>query len=165
MLLLTHLRSWERPAELLSLALLGCTEAHLFGKFPRREAIQMIAVLIVLTLAAAAISIWFYDSSDDGRNYHADAILGLLHGVNPIYGQFSGAEPMWSNHYPKATWYFAAVVIHLFDNYQLGKIYNFLLIFAAMAFAVGFFRREGLGARSPWCLASSRPSARSRSRR
>jgi hypothetical protein len=86
-------------------------------------------------------------------NYHADAILGLLHGVNPIYGQFSGAEPMWSNHYPKATWYFA------------GKIYNFLLIFAAMAFAVGFFRREGLGARSPWCLASSRPSARSRSRR
>jgi len=144
-LLLTHLQSWELPAELLSLVLLACTAASLFRRLPHSEAIQVIAVLIALILAAAAISVWFYDSSDDGRNYHADAILGLLRGVNPIYGQFRGAEPVWSNHYPKATWYFAAVVIHLFHNYQLGKIYNFLLIFAAMAFAVRFFRWQGLG--------------------
>jgi len=153
-LLLVHLRSWLLPAELLSLALLGCTAAYLFRGLSRREAIQIAAVLLVAILAAAAISVRLYDSSADGRAYDTDAILGLLRGINPIYAQFPAVEPLWSNHYPKATWYFAAVVIHTFHSFQLGKIYNLLLIFAALAYALKFFRQEGFTARTSTVLAA-----------
>jgi hypothetical protein len=153
-LLLTHLQSWTLPAELLSLVLLGCTAVYLFRGFSRREGTQIAAVLLVLMVAAATISVRLYDSSADGRAYDTDAILGLLHGINPIYAQFPAVEPLWSNHYPKATWYFAAVVIHTFHNFQLGKIYNFLLIFAALAYALKFFRQEGFSARTSTVLAA-----------
>ncbi len=147
-LLLTHLQSWQLPAGALSVVILGLAGIFLFRGLSRRGALQIAVLVLLSILGAAAVSIRFYDSSVDGRGYHTDAILGLLRGINPIYAQFPAVEPVWSNHYPKGAWYFAAVVIHLFHNYQLGKIYTFLLIFAAAAYAVKFFRQEGFSPRT-----------------
>ncbi len=85
----------------------------------------------------------FYDVAYDSRWYHTDEIMGLVHGVNPIYRQFSAPIPIFSNHYPKATEYFAALVIQTFHNFQVAKIYNLLLVFAVAAYSAEFFRRAG----------------------
>jgi hypothetical protein len=106
---------------------------------------SILILLIILSLSSLA-SVFFYDTATDGRWYHADAILGLLHGINPINSQIPAIIPVYANHYPKASWYFAAFVIHCFHLYQLGKIYNFLLIFACGLYAYDFFRRYGIRA-------------------
>jgi hypothetical protein len=43
--------------------------------------------------------------------------------------------------------YFSALVIHNFHYFQLGKIYNFLLMFASASYAGVFFRRLGIKGR------------------
>jgi hypothetical protein len=128
----------------LSVALLILLWIFLFRKLARGQSLLLAAVVIGLVVLVGILSLAVYDSTGDGRWYHEDAILGMLHGVNPVYEQIP-AEPMvWANHYPKASWYFSALVIHLFGNYQLGKIYNFLLILACAAYAWSFFRRMGV---------------------
>ena len=143
-LLLMGMRSWWTPASVLTVAMLAILWHVLFRSLSRTEALRLAALVLGSILLAAAVSIFIYDVSWDGRSYHADAIMGMLDGVNPIYSPIPAVVPVYANHYPKATWYFAALVIHLFHNYQLGKIYTFLLMFACAAYAASFFRRQGL---------------------
>jgi hypothetical protein len=143
-LLLAGIRAWWIPAEVVSLALLALLWRFLFRNLSRKQTLLLIAIVLGSILGAAVVSVFCYDMSFDGRWYHADAILALLHGVNPVYTRISAPHPLWANHYPKATWYFAALTIHAFHNYQLGKIYNFLLMLACGAYAWSFFRRHGL---------------------
>lgn len=143
-LLLIGVRAWWIPAEACSAFLLALLWFFLFRRLSRQESLLLGTLVLCSICLAAWFSVFFYDMSFDGRWYHTDAILGLLRGVNPIYQQFSAPNVIFANHYPKATWYFAALVIHTFHNFQLGKIYNPLLIFASAAYAAHFFRQLGL---------------------
>jgi hypothetical protein len=116
----------------------------LFHTITYREKWAIFCLLFSTIVIGSCFSLFFYDASTDGRWYHADAILGLLHDINPIYAQFPADQPVWSNHYPKATWYFAALLIHASGCYQIGKVYNFLLMFACAFYGADFFRRLGV---------------------
>ena len=144
-LLLTGIRNWGLPAGLLCLVLLIALWHYLFRDLPRRDRWLLSGLIVACVLLAALFSVCIFDSSCDGRWYHADAVLGLLHGANPVYGQMPAiSEPLWVNHYPKAFEYFAALVIHVVRLYQLGKIYHLLLIFSVAAYAGDFFVRQRL---------------------
>ena len=127
-----------------SMTLLALLSRNLFGRLSRQETLLLIAVVLGAIGVCGALSMYFYDGSADGRWYHADAILGLLHGANPIYGVIPATQPVWANHYPKGAWYFSALIIHSFHSYQLGKVYNFLLVLSSGLYAADFFRKSGL---------------------
>jgi len=97
----------------------------------------LLAVIICISYYLSGI---FYDNTWDSRAYHADGILLLLKGVNPFYEKMQGFDDLWTNHYPKMTWYFASLIIHLTDNYNIGKILNFLLVFSVFSYVFAFFR-------------------------
>ena len=155
LMLLARVGSIWVPACIAVVVLLAVLWRFLFQSLSRGESLLLGAVVAGSILVAAAVSVFFYDMSGDGRFYHADAIIALLKGVNPIYAPIPAPSPLWSNHYPKATWYFAAFVIHTFHNFQLGKIYTFLLAFACAAYVGDFFRRLGLNDKYSAALAAA----------
>jgi len=146
--------SWATPAAFTAVAVFLLLCIVLFRRLRRKELILIAALTLLLLLVSAAGCIFIKDTSFDGRWYHADAVLALLRGIDPLYRQIPSpsGRPLYSNHYPKATWYFAALTIHLFNQYQLGKIYNPLLILASTCYAFVFFGRFGMRGSYRWLL-------------
>lgn len=141
-LLLAKVESWWIPSLVLSLGLLAVFAYALLKPYPRTVVIRTIVVLLGAILIAAIACLYLYDTMHDSRGYHADAILALLHNINPLYQHIPEIRPLNANHFPKATWYFAAFVIHWVGHYQVGKIYNFLLMFACFAYSKYFFEER-----------------------
>lgn len=106
---------------------------------------RIIAALLLAGMVAKALFVasLFYDDTSDSTAYHADGILQLLQGINPIYEWMHGLDDVWTNHYPKATWYLASLIIHLTGNYNLGKFYDLILLYAVFAYVFSFTRRRG----------------------
>jgi hypothetical protein len=85
-----------------------------------------------------------------------DAVLALLRGIDPLYRGNSVSAP--------GTNYFIPITIlrqhgtsppsrsTLFNQYQLGKIYNPLLILASTCYAFVFFGRFGMRGSYRWLL-------------
>jgi hypothetical protein len=146
--------SWATPAAFTAVAVFSLLCFVLFRDLQRKELILIAALTLLLVLVSAAGCIFIKDTSFDGRWYHADAILALLRGIDPLYQQIPSpsGHPLYSNHYPKATWYFAALTIHTFHEYQLGKLYNPLLILASTCYAFVFFGRFGMRGSYRWLL-------------
>jgi len=154
-LLLLNLSSRYSAGAVAVAILLGLLWRFLFRDLSRREFSLLLAGTLACILLAAMFSIFFYDTMSDSRAYHSDAILALLHGSNPVYGLMPAIVVIPANYYPKGTWYFAALVIHAFGNFQLGKIYNFLLMFSCFAYAGSSFYRWGLRGRSLFPVAAA----------
>ncbi len=116
------------------------------------------AVLIVLAATAAALGISnaVLDLSWDGLGYHQPAIDDLRHGLNPVYERFTR---IYNEHYPKATWYFGATVYHALHDIQFAKVYQFVLLFAALCYGQHVFRRQSLPVRLLAALACLNPVA------
>jgi hypothetical protein len=142
--LLLDVPQWWIWISVLSVSALAFVGIYLNRKLSRRDAFLILSIVIGCVAAAAVVCVYIYDVSSDGRGYHTDAVLAILQRINPIYRQIPSPEPIFVNHYPKATWYFAAFVVRFFRVYQLGKIYNFLLMVACLAYARSFFQRQGL---------------------
>jgi hypothetical protein len=147
--------SWATPAALTAVAAFLLLCFFLFRDLERKELILIAALTLLLVLVSAAGCIFIKDTSFDGRWYHASAILALLRGIDPLYEVIPtqlGNQLLYANHYPKATWYFAALTIHTFHEYQLGKLYNPLLILASAFYAFVFFGRFGMRRSYRWLL-------------
>lgn len=87
----------------------------------------VLGVFACSVLLAALASAFIYDAvAWDGITYHSEATLGLLHGINPIYSAFDGNFPLWTNHYPKTMWYFAAALGRRISSIRDGKVLQFL---------------------------------------
>lgn len=110
----------------------------------RSAFIKIIAVLLLVIgiEKALVIASLFYDMSWDSMSYHADAIMLLLKDNNPMYQAMHGFDDSWTNSYPKATWYFASLIIHATGNYNLGKAYNLFLLYAAASYVFSFLKRR-----------------------
>ena len=138
----TSLFKWQLP-----IAVAFATPLALLGLLKQQSTpVKIAALLAFLCMAGSALALAgsFYDVSWDGRAYHADAILLLLQDVNPLYEHMRGFDDLWTNNYPKISWYFAAITTHATGNYNFGKSYNLLLAYAAAAYAFHFFRERGL---------------------
>ena len=133
---------WQLPVlagALVPLVSLKCLEGKSLSA-------KMLAVALFICAVAKAVFVasLYYDTSADSMAYHADAILQLLQGINPAYEWMHGFDDSWVNAYPKATWIFAALVTHLTGNYNMGKCYNLLLIYAVLAYVFSFLKARGI---------------------
>ena len=140
LLLLRVPRPWVEAQVVLVATLFGLYRIYLRGLSPLKKWIVLGAFAFSVSLALLAAGL-LHDVSWDGNTYHSEAILGLLDGTNPIYNAFGGTFQLFTNHYPKVEWYFAAAMGGAFHLFELGKSYNFLLIFACGAYSWRFFRR------------------------
>ena len=114
----------------------------LLKPYSSRLQLSALALLIILIMTAFLVASLFYDLTWDSRAYHSDAILLLLAGNNPFYESMHGFDDLWTNHYPKITWYFAAVLIHSLGNYNLGKSYHLILLFAVFFYLFAWLKQR-----------------------
>jgi hypothetical protein len=153
-LLLLRIRTPWIEAQLgLGVALLGLFWIYLRG-LPKSRLSVVLAVFSVPILVAAFAASYIYDVGWDGITYHSEAILGLLNGINPIYKSFEGNFPLWTDHYPKTEWYFAASIGGAFHLFEIGKSYNFFLLYACGFYSWRFFRGLRLDRTAALLLAS-----------
>jgi hypothetical protein len=91
--------------------------------------ILSVIIFTAAVLVTPFISAFFYDISWDGIAYHQETIIQLKNGWNPFYTHLSDDIDylIWSNHYPKFTWIYAANYFSLFDNIESGKTYTVIL--------------------------------------
>ena len=101
-------------------------------------------ISIIIAILITILSTYFigktYDTTCDGNFYHKPAIGLIKEGWNPLYessadfckendneiqdkGQF-----LWMDHYPKATWNFAASIYAITNNIESGKVIIVLLM-------------------------------------
>ena len=108
---------------------------------------------------------YIIESSSDGLAYHEPVVRRIANGFNPVYdGYMYLRRPpdLWSDaatYYPKAIWYFGAVLTAAFGDIQTGKVYNLLLIFAALFFVLGATKKEHISKRVLWLIACLNPVA------
>jgi hypothetical protein len=154
LLLLVHVPTPWMPAQAGLLAVL----AGLYWIFLRRLSVaqkfKVLGVFIGSSLLVLLAAGFLYDVGWDGITYHSEAILGLLHGVNPIYATFDGNFSLFTNHYPKTEWYFAAAIGGAFHRFELGKSYDLFLILACFVYSWRFFRSLRLDRPSSLLLAA-----------
>lgn len=103
-----------------------------------------IILLIVIVILASKT----YDLTWDGNTYHKTAIGSLKNGWNPVYEDVENftqdkgnvinidkneKNMLWINHYPKASWIFAANIYYMTNNIESAKVLGCLMIFIAFS--------------------------------
>jgi len=118
-----------------------------------------------ILIACHVYAYFGFDGSYDGFTYQQPAVRRIVNGFNPVYdGYMSLGRPAdhWSDqatYFPKALWYFSATVIAAFGDIQIGKVYNLLLILAALFFVVDTTKNEHIIKRALWATACLNPIA------
>ncbi len=115
--------------------------------------IRFVTFLLILFLSIFVAS-KCYDLTWDGNSYHKTAIGELKNGWNPLYqdiGNFNSSKEnknyisdthdIWTDHYAKGHWIFAANIYSLTNNIESGKSINFLLVISLFLLSVSFLLR------------------------
>ncbi len=127
----------------------------LLGSARRAERRFAVGLLLGSLLLVGVVCATLDDISSDGATYHTEAVLGLEHGINPVTTAFHGPMQMWTNHFAKLTWYYAADVARVTGEFQLGKSYTLVLVLGCWAYAWNWFRRMGMRPREALLLATA----------
>lgn len=111
-----------------------------------KQASTSIILVLLLLILAVMVSSKTYDLSWDGNTYHKTAIGSLKNGWNPVYQKVEDFNKeqgnvidvdkkennkVWVNHYPKASWIFAANIYSITNNIESAKILNMLMMYVA----------------------------------
>lgn len=124
-----------------------------FSRFIREELtykdfISTVLLSVLITLFFIGFASHLYTDVWDSNSYHKQAVGLLYYGWNPVYQsswdfetvahttQLYSPSLTWSEVYPKATWYFSAMLYKITGNIESGKIYT--MISMLMLFALGF---------------------------
>lgn len=112
------------------------------------SAITLPVTISVGVLSLSLLASWFYfDLSWDGQWYQQAAVYNLAKGWNPLFNPLVTPDHTDNTsilHFPKSTWYFGAAVLQLFGTVEMGKAYNFTLLFAAFGVVYPFCRSLNL---------------------
>jgi len=137
-------------AMVLPLAFAGsCLTTAWGGRAYFRHSLQVAlavgAILALLVVASARISLTFYDVSFDGQAYQQEGVYQLAHGWNPLFTPYIGPISVEQDakliHYPKGPWIIAAAMYRLTGHIESGKFANVPLIVAAFLLALAAFAR------------------------
>lgn len=92
-------------------------------------------LLCILLLAVSILCAGFYfDLSWDGQAYHQTAVYDLASKWNPILQPLETPDHLNDSSvlfFPKNSWIFGAALLRLYGNVEVGKAYNFVILFAA----------------------------------
>jgi hypothetical protein len=95
-----------------------------------KKALLALALTVFLLFFSLSTSNLFFDISVDGTWYHQDAILELENNFDFLKSSLQGKAPLYTNNYPKLSWFYSASIYELTRNIHYGKSLNFLLMFA-----------------------------------
>ena len=97
-----------------------------------------LGICVVAVISATWISGSIYDPSWDGQWYHAEAILHLMNGWNPIRDTLPAGviNPTQLSFQAKGPWMLAAAMNKLTGNFETGKVFHLILILASCMFAL-----------------------------
>ena len=97
----------------------------------REEGWQRLAITLLLLLAAFALAAFLtrftLDTGHDSRSYHANAVFGLLEGVNP-YWEYTRWVTLT---YPAAHWLLSASLILWTQSFEASFTFTLVAVFAA----------------------------------
>ena len=87
-------------------------------------------------LAFMVVSLFFgvitMDFSWDGNMYHQEIIAWLMNGWNPFsIAEITPNHTLWTNHYAKALETVSATICTTFNNIEIGKAVNYVLLFSS----------------------------------
>lgn len=121
-------------------------------------------MILFFTVVASGI---VYDHTWDGCAYHKTAVGLLKEGWNPIrmsadkYNSITNSiQPardnplLWTEIYPKATWYFASIIYYVTGNIEAGKCYTLIFAFITFGVCIDFFKKRDLGNKECFILAA-----------
>lgn len=140
---------------------LALTIIEFYFIYRKKASIIQMCISIVISILIFVISILIagntYDMTWDGNTYHKTAVGSLKNGWNPVYEKVEdfniedGNEinidneednKLWVNHYPKASWIFAANVYKLTDNIEMAKVLNLLMICACFGIIATYLSKK-----------------------
>ncbi len=113
---------------------------------------------VVLVAAAIGVSLYFFDISFDGQNYHQEGILRLTSGWNPYYQSLVGEYPGYASgdgvlekrglfkghlltHYAKGPWLQGSAIVSATRRIETAKTTNLLLLSASWLLALSLLLR------------------------
>lgn len=126
-------------------------------KFLKDKKSAFISLLLTLGIIILAVFICkhTYDLSYDGNTYHKLAIGLLNDGYNPVYDSIASfiknngssvnlqvKDSIWVEHYPKASWIFAANFYKFTGNIESAKIIVMLMIYITFGISLGFLYKK-----------------------
>lgn len=138
------LTPWSSRA-ILALALVGALIAAQARW--RNPALWIVAGAALILPILSDVSL---DLAWDSQEYHFDALYALVHGWNPIYGDYAhyiapGATALpWPPHYPAGPWIFTALLKLAGLSFEASKIETPLLTLAVLFSAPPALRTLGL---------------------
>lgn len=145
--LVTYLFNWELSPYLFPASILAAIGlSHLFaGRLEiNRKSLLSATVFSLLILAVSILISWFYfDLSWDGQAYHQAAVYNLAGKWNPLFQQLETPDHMNDSsvlYFPKNSWIFGAALLRLFGTVEIGKAYNFILLFCALGMVYALYR-------------------------
>lgn len=119
------------------------------NNMPKKSTILTILIPIIFIIISIIICGKFYDYTWDGRMYHKVGIGYLMDGWNPLNEDVEEYDKtmtppfkliernyLWINHYPKASYIFAANIGKLTGNIESGKAINIISIAALFCFTL-----------------------------
>lgn len=138
-----RINKWELPLAY-GLYLLGVTLLNLLRKQKITwQGATLAFVMPLFFLGAAQGLAAMYDTSWDGQDYHASAIIALSKGWNPWMTDLrptpGGGETIVG--YPKTTWFIQTSIYQFTGRLNSAAVTNVVMAFVAMAFVYGALRR------------------------
>ena len=127
--------------------ILSCFLTIIFSYFIFRKdkynikKILLNTILLIILITSSIFAMGkIYDSSYDGNNYHKVAIGEIKNGWNPVFQDIdkfninkknniilNDTSSIWTNHYAKGYYMYAANVYSVTGNIECGKSFNVLL--------------------------------------
>ena len=125
----------------------------------KKRSTKIFSIILALFILAIAIAIssHTYDLTWDGNTHHKLGVGCLKDGWNPIYQnvdeyiesdvkdvgiQDDGLNSIWIEHYPKASWIFAANIYLLTNNIEASKILLLLMMYICFSIMLNYLYKK-----------------------
>lgn len=121
-----------------------------------KDILSMVIAIIIFSISITVCN-KTYDLTWDGNTYHKLAIGMMKDGWNPVYqkaedfikedianvGIVDGDKnSIWIEHYPKASWIFAANIYSATNNIEGSKIINILMMYIGFCLITNYFYKK-----------------------
>jgi len=120
---------------------------------------QSVILPVIIAFSVIAVSLYLsanaYDASWDGQGYQFEGTQAVADGWD-IYRENApdGAiQPLWLGFYSKGAWVTSGALVKLFDDIEVGKAVNLILMIAVLTCAPLVLKLWGQSRRMAWVLA------------
>ena len=128
-----------------------------YNKISRKQILISSIIALFVFMMAIYVCAHTYDTTWDGNTYHKLAVGMLKDGWNPVYQSAEsfikdditevgilddGRNSIWIEHYPKASWIFAANIYSVTNSIEASKIINILAIYIAFGIITSYLYKK-----------------------